>query len=221
MKGLPDSLKNIYTKVGDTMLITKIEPQKNPDRINVYIDGKFAFGILKEIQLKYSLDENMEIDKDFIKDVLLEEEKLKAKNKALRFLSYQRRSTKEVKDKLEREGFETFIIEETIAYLKSYNLLDDLEYAKAFMEAKARQNKYGPERIKFELYKKGIPREIIDKVLEEYPDEYSIAYNLALKKKKTYKTNDRRVLYGKLGNFLQQKGFTYDCILRVLEDILE
>ena len=89
------------------------------------------------------------------------------------------------------------------------------------MKAKARQNKYGPERIKFELYKKGIPREIIDKVLEEYPDEYSIAYNLALKKKKTYNTNDRRVLYGKLGNFLQQKGFTYDCILRVLEDILE
>jgi len=203
------------------MIITKIEAQKNPDRVNIYLDGKLAFSILKEIQLKYSLYENMEIDKEFIEDILLEEEKQKAKNKALRFLSYRMRSTKEVVDKLKKEGFQDFIIDEIIDYLKEYNLIDDLQYAKTFMKSKVNQNKYGPERIRFELFKKSIPKEIIDEVLTEYPDEYFTAYELANKKIESYKTNDKKSLYGKLGNYLQQKGFSYDCIIRVLDDILE
>jgi len=71
----------------------------------------------------------MEVDEEFIEGVLLEEEKLKAKNKALKFLSYRMRSTKEVMDKLKREGFQDFIIQDTIDYLKNYNLIDDLQFA--------------------------------------------------------------------------------------------
>lgn len=203
------------------MIITKIEPLKDLDRVNVYIDGKLAFSLLKEIQLKYSLYEEMEVDEEFIEGVLLEEEKLKAKNRALKFLSYRMRSTKEVMDKLKREGFQDFIIQDTIDYLEEYNLIDDLQFAKSFMKSKISNNTYGPEKIRYELYKKNIPKEIIEEVLNEYPDEYSIAYELAAKKIKSYKTDDKRKLYGKLGSYLQQKGFSYGCILRVLEDILK
>lgn len=203
------------------MIITKIEPQKNPDRVNIYLDGNFAFGLSKEIQIKYSLNKDMEIDQKFVENVLLQEEKLKAKNKALKFLSNRIRSTKEMVNKLKKEGFEDLVIENTLDYLKYYSLIDDYQFAKSFMRDKMKLNKYGPDRIKFELYKKGIPKEIIDEVLSEYEDEYSIAYDLAIKKMKSYKTNDKKALYGKLGSFLGRKGFSYDCISKVLRDVLK
>lgn len=203
------------------MRITRIEPQNNSERVNVYIDGEFAFGLMREIQYKYGLSENMEVDREFIDEVLLEEEWLKAKDKALKFLSYRQRSQKEIEDKLKKEGFSDEIIEKTVDFLKSYNLIDDIAFAKNFMMDKSNINKYGPERIRYELYMRGISKDIIDEVLEDYGDEYSIALDLAKKKVKSYKGNDRNAIYRKLGTFLQSKGFSYECISKVLRELVK
>lgn len=203
------------------MKITKIEGQKNIERVNIYIDREFAFGLTKEIQLKYGLYEGMEIDKRFIEEVLLEEEKLKAKNKALKFLSYRQRSEKEVVDKLKKEGFSQEIIDKTVEFLKGYNLIDDLNFAKNFVMDKSNINKYGPERIKYELYMKGIPESIINKALEDYDDEYSVALELARKKINSYKNDNKSAIYRKLGGFLQRRGFSYECILKVLRELVK
>jgi len=203
------------------MRITRIEPQNNSERVNVYIDGEFAFGLMREILYKYGLSEDMEVDREFIDEVLLEEEWLKAKDKALKFLSYRQRSQKEIEDKLKKEGFSDEIIEKTVDFLKSYNLIDDIAFAKNFMMDKSNINKYGPERIRYELYMRGISKDIIDEVLEDYGDEYSIALDLAKKKVKSYKGNDRNAIYRKLGTFLQSKGFSYECISRILRELVK
>jgi len=203
------------------MRITRIEPQNNSERVNVYIDGEFAFGLMREILYKYGLSEDMEVDREFIDEVLLEEEWLKAKDKALKFLSYRQRSQKEIEDKLKKEGFSDEIIEKTVDFLKSYNLIDDIAFAKNFMMDKSNINKYGPERIRYELYMRGISKDIIDEVLEDYGDEYSIALDLAKKKVKSYKGNDRNAIYRKLGTFLQSKGFSYECISKVLRELVK
>lgn len=203
------------------MRITRIEPQNNSERVNVYIDGEFAFGLMREILYKYGLSEDMEVDREFIDEVLLEEEWLKAKDKALKFLSYRQRSQKEIGDKLKKEGFNDEIIEKTVDFLKSYNLIDDIAFAKNFMMDKSNINKYGPERIRYELYMRGISKDIIDEVLEDYGDEYSIALDLAKKKVKSYKGNDRNAIYRKLGTFLQSKGFSYECISKVLRELVK
>ena len=70
------------------MRITKIEPQRNRNRVNIYIDNRFAIGLDDEIRYKYGLEIDMEIDDDFVKEILLAEEKNKAINYALRLLSY-------------------------------------------------------------------------------------------------------------------------------------
>lgn len=203
------------------MRITRIEPQNNSERVNVHIDGEFAFGLMREILYKYGLSEDMEVDREFIDEVLLEEEWLKAKDKALKFLSYRQRSQKEIEDKLKKEGFNDEIIEKTVDFLKSYNLIDDIAFAKNFMMDKSNINKYGPERIRYELYMRGISKDIIDEVLEDYGDEYSIALDLAKKKVKSYKGNDRNAIYRKLGTFLQSKGFSYECISKVLRELVK
>ena len=60
------------------MRITSIEPQKNKNRVNIFVDNVFSIGIDEELRFKYGLKVDMEIDDDFIKDILEAEEHLKA-----------------------------------------------------------------------------------------------------------------------------------------------
>lgn len=204
------------------MEITKIESQRNPSRVNIYIDGEFSFGLMAEIQYKYDLTEGMKVDREYIEKVLLEEEQAKAKNQALRYLGYRQRSEKEIRDKLNKSEFSEDIIENTISYLKEYNLVDDLEFAKSFAKDKINLNDFGPQRIRHELYRKGISNEIIEKVLEEgKDDEYNRALALGKKKLPSYKNDDRNAKYRKLGGYLQRKGYSYDCVSKVLRELVK
>ena len=203
------------------MIITKIEPQRNEERVNIYLDGEFAFGLMKEIQYKYGLTEDMNIDREYIDKVLMAEEQSKANNYALKFLAYRQRSKKEIIDKLAEKGFEDKFIENTLVYLKSYDLVDDLEFAKSFAKDKINLNKQGPQKIKYELYKKGISKEIIEKVLDEDDNEYNRALELAKKKLPSYKNDDRNAIYRKLGGFLQRRGYSYECVSKVLKELIK
>ena len=134
-------------------------------------------------------------------------------------MTYRQRSEKEIIDKLKRKGFSEDIIENTLIYLKEYNLINDLEFSKSFVNDKINLNKFGPERIKYELYRKGISQEIIEKVLAE-DEEYDRALELAKKKLPSYKNDDKNAKYRKLGGFLQRKGYSYECISKILRELL-
>ena len=203
------------------MIITKIEPQRNEERVNIYLDGEFAFGLMKEIQYKHDLSEDMNIDKEYIEKVLMEEEQTKANNYALKFLGYRQRSEKEIIDKIKKKGFEDEFIENTLVYLKSHDLIDDMEFAQSFMKDKINLNKYGPQKIKYELYRKGISQEIIEKVLDKDEDEYNRALELAKKKLPSYKNDDRNAVYRKLGGFLQRRGYSYGCVSKILKELVK
>jgi len=204
------------------MKITKIQPQRNIDRVNIYIDEKFAFGLSIEIAYKYNLEKNMEIDEEYIDNVLKAEEQDRANNYAIKLLSYRWRSEKEIIDKMKEKGYEIDMIDSTIDYLYRQNLLNDKRFAETLARDKINLNKWGSYRIKQDLYMKGISKDIIDEVLEEYcDDEYERAMKLAKKKITSYKKDDKNAIYRKLGGFLQRKGYSYDCVSRILKELLK
>lgn len=204
------------------MKITDITPQKDNDRVNIFIDGNFAFGLSIEIAYKYNLEIDMEIDKNYIDDVLKVEEQNKANNYAIKLLSYRWRSEKEIRDKMNEKDYEVDVIDTTINYLYDQNLLNDKRFAETFVRDKINFNKWGSYRIKQELYMKGISNNIIDEILEEYCDsEYDMAMTLANKKISSYKNDDRNSVYRKLGGFLQRKGYSYDVVSKVLKELIE
>ena len=94
-------------------------------------------------------------------------------------------------------------------------------YTESFIKEKTNLNKYGPVKIRYDLIRKGISKDIIDEVFDiDFNEEYSRAYELAQKKIKSYKNNDRNAIYRKLGGFLQRKGYSYDVVVKVLREIL-
>lgn len=205
----------------DFMRITKIEPQKNKNRLNIFIDDKFALSLDDEVAYKYKLELDMEIDDDFIEKILIAEEEKKAINYALRLLSIRPRSEKEIRDALKRRGYNENIIENTINLCKEKDYINDREFAETFIRDKINFSKYGPERIKYELKLKGISDDIINRVLRINRDEqYEMALELGKKRLRLYRDDSKDAKYRKLNNFLQRKGYSYDVISKVLKELL-
>lgn len=204
------------------MKITKIETQKkNDERVNIYIDEEFAFGLSLELVYTHSLKKGMEIDPSFLNNILLKEEQIKANNVALRYLGYRMRAEKEIRDRLYKDDFDEDIIDNSIDYLQKNGLIDDYEFAKAFTLDKININKYGPQRIRYDLYQKGIDRDIIDKVLSKDDNEYERCLEAGEKKIYSYRKDDNQSKYRKLSAFLQRRGFSYAVIRDVLRELIE
>lgn len=205
------------------MKLTKIETQRNPNRVNIYIDGEFAFGLDKELIFKHSLKRNQTLTEDFLNNILIEEEKRKVIHSALNYISYRPRSEKELRENLESKDFNPEDIDEAIEYCIDKDYLNDREFAKSFIRDKINLNKHGSYRIKYELHQKGVSDSIINELLNNEDDdtEYNRALEVAEKKVYSYRKDDYQQKYRKLGGFLQRRGYPFPIISKVLKEVLD
>ncbi len=137
---------------------------------------------------------------------------------ALNYLSYSDRFSKEVSNRLKREGFTKEEIDSTIERLKNYGYVDDRKTAEEFIRSKISKG-WGPERIKVELIRREIPEEeaedLVKSIFSEF-DEKEIIVRLA---EKFLKSKGGKNIKEKLKGFLFRKGFSYDKIIDVIEKI--
>lgn len=202
--------------------VTKIEPQKrNPKRWSVFLEDKFAFGLDEEVLYKYGLKEGQKLEQKKIERIIQSEIQKEAKELSLRFLSYRVRSEKEVRDKLKSKGFTKDITEKVIEDLRRVNLLDDYEFASAWIRDRLSNNPRGKALLKQELYKKGIKQEIIERTLKEYfadeARELALAKKLLGKRIKRYENLEPNVAKRRMSDFLLRRGFSYDIIKQALK----
>ncbi len=204
------------------MKITSIEPQRNKKRVNIFVDKLFAIGIDEELRFKYKLEVGMEVDDNFIKEVLKAEEQNKVTNKALNLLSYRQRSEKEIYDALKRNDYEDIYINRAIESCKKHGYINDKAFAEAFTRDKVNLNKHGEHRIRHELMRKGVSENIIDEVLVLDEDEqFQIALKLAEKRLPSYRKDDHNARYRKLSGYLQRRGYSYDIVSKVMNIVLK
>lgn len=199
-------------------IITKIEAQKkNDDRVNIYVDEKFFMAIYKELVFSFNLKKGQEIDKDYLKNILDDEIYMKAKNKALNILSKSSQSEKQIRQKLSKD-FEEHTIDRVIEFLQKYKFVDDEDLANRIVNTNVNLNKYGKNKIKQNLYNKGIDKSIIEQAMNEIDSdkEFENALYLGKKRYDRLKNEDPRKAYQKIGNHLAYKGFNYDIIKKVL-----
>lgn len=195
-------------------LITQIKPQKNKKRFNVFVDGKFAFGLNAETLLKEGLKENQEITQEEIEKLIKENEFQKLLDKALRFLSFRPRSQKEILDFLAKKQAGTETEKMIMGKLKDLGMVNDLEFAKWWVEQRAIFKPAGKKLLSFELRQKGVPKKIIEQVLAEGEplDELAVASQLLEKRKRRWENLPLDKLKKKAFEFLMQRGFDYEVV---------
>lgn len=90
----------------------------------------------------------------------------KARNIALRLLTYRARSRKEVADHLEKKGFHGYLTATILTELEDYGYIDDEKFTLDFINYRKKRG-LGLIRIRYELLMKGIDKEIVDTKIDE------------------------------------------------------
>src|SRR5699024_2940845 len=110
---------------------------------------------------------------------------------AIQYLSYRQRSASEIEQYLLKKEVEPKHIELVMDRLNNEKLLDDLEFAKTFVQERIRQKKKDPKIISNELFQKDISKEKIDKAISlmTFDEQYQIALNLDKKEPIVLKKN--------------------------------
>ena len=203
-------------------IITKIEQQKkNEDRVNIYVNDEFFTAFFKELVFTFNLKKGDEIDEKYLKSILSDEMYLKAKNKALNILSKADQAEKKIREKLSTD-FEEDTINRVIEFLKKNNFINDNLLAQKIVNTNLNLNKCGKNRIKQNLYNKGLDESAINEAMSDIDSdaEFDNAMYLAKKRYERVKNEDKRKVYQKLSQHLAYKGFNYDIIKRVLNKLL-
>ncbi|MDO8460882.1 MAG: RecX family transcriptional regulator [bacterium] len=146
-------------------------------------------------------------------------------NKSLRFLSFRPRSEKEVKDNLKRKKAGSLVIDKVIIKLKEKKFINDLEFAKWWVEQRTSFKPRGLRLIKIELRQKGISQEIIEEIIsnDEFliPNDLEQAGKLVEKRMKRFRNKfgmTREEIYQKLGGVLARRGFDWETIKQAIDE---
>lgn len=196
--------------------ITAIKKQKREGRVNVYIDGRFAFGVSANCLVDFNLYKGRKLSQKEIERIKEAETKNKCFEKAYRLLSLRPRSEQEISERL-AEKFSLALVRETVQQLKDNGYINDREFASQWI--KERSKNYGKKKIRAELLKKGVDKNIIDQLLGElkFEKELKSARDLILSKKR-FQAISRDEAYRKVMPFLARRGFSYDVIKEIIKD---
>lgn len=198
------------------MTVTKIEPVTKT-RYKVYVDGQFAFVLYKGELSRYHIAEDSELEEKTYQSIRKEIILKRAKLRAMHLLNDMGRTESQLRTKLLRNDYPSDIVEEAIAYVKSFGYINDAEYTRSFIEN--RKEKKSKKEIYAALCQKGLPKDLIETALEEcYADDDYIAAIEAIVRKKKFdpKSTDYKEMQKMMG-YLVRKGFRYDDIRQVIQ----
>ncbi len=203
------------------LTITRLEPQKkNPQRLNVYLDGDFAFGISRAAAPWLTVGDQLSPQK--VQDLKRGDLCEGAYQRALHYLSYRSRSEQEIRQNLTKNKIPEEIILEVLDKLRQASLVDDRAFAKNWIENRIQFKPRGKRALSVELNQKGISREIIEEELRDL-DENLLAMQCARKKVDRYQQLDQKGFQKKMSGYLNRRGFPYqitrDTVMKIWQEI--
>jgi regulatory protein len=199
--------------------ITALKRQKrNAQRISVYLDGEFAFGLSRFAAAW--LEVGQELTPEKIRQLREADEREVAYQRALNYLSYRPRSEREVRQNLQKHDTPEAVIDETLDRLRRNGLVDDLQFAKDWVENRSTFRPRGRRALAAELRQKGIARETIETALQNL-DEDALAYQAAVKQARKYENLEWADFRRKMNAFLARRGFNYETAKSAVEHVWE
>jgi regulatory protein len=201
-----------------TKTITNLKVQKrNQDRLNIYLDGDFAFGLSRFVAAW--LQVGQELSDEVIAELLARDAEEIAYQKSIHFIGYRVRTTAEVEKHLMNKGIEPDTIDQVVRRLEKNGLLNDKQFAEMWVD---NRNEFRPRSHRLlvsELKKKGVKNEIIQSVIEKTTPEDELAYFAAQKRSTRYEHLDWQDFRKKLGSYLARRGFSYSTINPIITQI--
>jgi len=199
--------------------ITKLTVGRSREkRLNVFLDGKFTFSLLAEVAIKEGLQVGQELSANQVEVLTGSNHFHRCLNAAIRYLGYRPRSEAEVRQRLQRHGFNGDCTEKVLAQLKEQGLVDDTAFARFWKENRESFSPRSQRLTRLELQRKGLDGGVIDQVVGEVDDSDS-AYRAALGKARRLLPSDYQGFRRRLGEYLRRRGFNYEVINDTVERV--
>lgn len=187
-------------------------------RCKVEIDGEFQFVLYRGELRAYQIKEGECVSGDTLREILTEVLPKRAKLRSMNLLKSRTYTERQIREKLRQGFYPEAVIDEAVEYIKSFHYIDDRRYVKDYIVYYSESRSQG--RIKQDLIKKGIDRELIDAVYEEELEEELPDETVLIHKWLQKKSYDRDCAgyqeRQKMGAFLYRKGFSMDKIEKMI-----
>lgn len=208
--------------------ITRISPSKRgANWRRVYLDGAYAFTLNENVVARFLLREGMTLSAEQIDSIRKGEIRQECFDLALRHVQMRLHSRSELEKKLVRREYPPDIIDEVLSDLARLDYVNDNRFARTRAMAMAQHRHHGRRRAMVELLKCGVKREVAEAALDDVyseggagGDPLAAARVLARKQAPRLKRLDPMVARRRLAGMLQRRGFDYDTIKPVIDEVL-
>lgn len=207
-------------------IITGVEAQAKTrrhlgERVNVFIQGKFSFAIDASLAARRGLQAGRRLDNEELASLLQEDGDAKAYARALHFLGYRIRSAQEIRVRLKRDEWPEEVIERVIERLQEEKLVNDAQFAAAWVENRTLSRPRGGRMLKQELRQKGVGREEIEAALPDSDMEIENAIEALRPKLRLWEKLETRERERKIIEWLQRRGFSYSTARAALREMAD
>jgi regulatory protein len=211
--------------------ITDISIQaRNPDRVNVSVDGKFRFSLDVYQVTDLGIRVGQEIDNARLAELEQESQYGKLYAQSLEYCLMRPHSQKEVRDYLwkktlnrkvrnkkgeiiERQGVSSSVVDRVYARLIEKDYVNDEKFALFWIQNRNLQKGTSKRKLYFELQNKGVNKTVIDNIMQNNTrDEKSEISKMIIKKRRRYPDDI------KLTAYLVRQGFSYSDVREALSE---
>lgn len=185
----------------------------------ISFDNDEEIKISEDTLVNFGLYKGQEVEEEFVENLKFEDEKTEALLLSYKFLQ-RNKTKKQLVDHLYKNKIQREIIETILPILEEKKYLNDEDYARRYLNDALCIKKYGKNKTRYMLMSKGIERNIIDKVMEDYDYELEYINALELVEKRISKDeSDPKKIYS-AKNYLQGRGFEFEIINFTVDDYL-
>ncbi len=203
--------------------ITALNPQvKNPDRISVFIDGEYAFGMMTDLVVQNKLHVGKLLDEKELDSLLQSEALQRAKSVAFGYLAYAPRTEYQVRIRLGERNFSEQEIDHVIEDLIDLGYIDDRKYAMEYAKARFKHKGYGPHRIQRELAADGISDEIVLEAMNAtiHPEDFASCAKRLVERFQIRVQGSAPERKRKLIAYLTRRGYGYSMASEYVQEVL-
>ena len=198
--------------------ITALKVQKkNPDRVSIYLDGVFAFGVSRIVAAWLRVGQDLTDEK--IATLQQQESQEAALQRAMLLLSYRPRSEAEIREKLNSAGFEPEVIAHALERLRTTGLVRDEGFAHEWVENRGAFRPRSRKMLAYELRRKGVAEETIQQALANASEDDDLAYQAAIRYARKLVGTEWDEFRRRLMSFLARRGFSYETAAPVIHQV--
>ena len=190
--------------------------KKNSRRVNVYLDGEFAFSLAAPVAAGLKVGRRLTADQ--VVDLQRQDAVEQAYQRALRWLARRPHAERELQDKFRRAGVEAEVADQALDRLRRGGLVDDLAFARAWVENRLQFRPRSAAMLRAELRRKGVASEVIERALADFDDRRA-AYQAARAASRRWKDLSFEDFRRRLGGYLARRGFAYPIISPVVTQV--